>query len=167
MAGVRMRALAGVALVAVAMGVAGCSDGGGDPSTAVSKAASAVESAGAAVESAASEASDAAASAAAVAKDKLSEVKDGVDAKNEVTLGAPSADGAGHATVPVSVRNTDGSAKSFAVQVNFKDEGGNLLDTVVVTIPDVAPDSTGEGTARSNRSPSGTVKAETGTALRY
>lgn len=167
MAGVRMRALAGVVLVTVAMGTAGCSDGGGDPSAAVSKAASAVESAGAAVESAASEASEAAASAAAVAKDKLSEVKEGVDAKNEVKLGAPSTDGEGHATVPVSARNTDGSAKSFAVQVNFKDEGGNLLDTVVVTISDVAANSTGEGTARSTRALSGTVKAETGTALRY
>lgn len=167
MAGVRMRALAGAVVMAAAMGVAGCSDGGADPSAAVSKAASAVESAGAAVESAASAASDAAASAAAVAKDKLSEVKDGVDAKDEVKLGTPSKDGEGHATVPVSVRNTDGSAKSFAVQVNFKDEGGNLLDTVVVTISDVAPNGTGEGTARSTHPLSGTVKAETGTALRY
>ncbi|MCY0943242.1 hypothetical protein [Streptomyces antarcticus] len=167
MAIVWMRGAAGVVVVAaLALGTAGCS-GDGDPGTAASKAASAVESAGAAVSSAASGASDAAASAAAVARDKLGEVKDGVDAKAEVTLGAPAADGEGFTTVPVSVKNTDGSAKSFAVQVNLKDESGNLLDTVVVTVSDVPGNATGQGTARSTHKLSGTVTAETGTALRY
>ncbi|MFG2985912.1 hypothetical protein ACGFYQ_32475 [Streptomyces sp. NPDC048258] len=163
--GARMRGLAGV-VAALAVGAAGCSDGGG-PSGAASKAASAVESAGAAVSSAAAEASDVVESAAAVAKDKLSEVKNGVDAKGEVTLGEPATDSDGRTTVSVSATNSDGSKKSFAVQVNFKDEGGKLLDTVVVTIPDVAGHTTGEGTARSTHTLSGTVKAETGTALRY
>ncbi|MEU9304615.1 hypothetical protein [Streptomyces sp. NPDC048269] len=132
-----------------------------------SKAASAVESAGAVVSSAASEASDTVESAAAVAKDKLSGVKNGIDAKDDVRLGEPTTDSEGRTTVSVSARNSDGSKKSFAVQVNFKDEGGKLLDTVVVTIPDVAAQATGEGTARSTHTLSGTVKAETGTALRY
>ncbi|MGW6691520.1 hypothetical protein [Streptomyces sp. NPDC054961] len=166
MAGVRSRGLAGVVWVALAVGVAGCSDGDG-PSAAASKAASAVASAGAAVSSAASEAADAAASAAAVAKDKLAEVKDGVDAKDQVTLGTPATDADGRTTVSVSAKNTDSAKKSFAVQVNFKDEGGNLLDTVVVTVSDVAPNATGVGTARSTHTLSGTVKAETGKALRY
>ncbi|MET9468619.1 hypothetical protein ABZY44_28280 [Streptomyces sp. NPDC006544] len=166
MAGVRSRGLAGVVWVALAVGVTGCSDGDG-PSGAASKAASAVASAGAVVSSAASEAADAAESAAAVAKDKLAEVKDGVDAKDQVTLGTPAKAADGRATVSVAVKNADGEKKSFAVQVNFKDEGGNLLDTVVVTIADVAPNATGEGAARSTRALSGTVKAETGKALRY
>ncbi|CAM5607139.1 hypothetical protein SAVIM338S_05541 [Streptomyces avidinii] len=166
MAGVRGRGLAGVVMVALAMGVTGCSDADG-PSAAASKAASAVASAGAVVSSAASEASDAAESAAAVAKDKLSEVKDGVDAKDEVALGVPAKDADGRTTVSVTAKNSDGSKKSFAVQVDFKDEGGNLLDTVVVTIPDVGANATGEGTARSTHTLSGTVTAETGKALRY
>ncbi|MFJ7266679.1 hypothetical protein ACIQV3_08420 [Streptomyces sp. NPDC099050] len=167
MAVVWMRGLAGVMLSVVVMGAAGCSDGDGDPSGAASKAASAVESAGDAVASAAAEATEAAASAAAVAKEKLGQVKDGVDAKDEVTLGASSIDGEGHTTVPVTVRNTDASTKSFAVQVNFEDESGNPLDTVVVTVSDVPANGTGQGTARSTHKLSGTVTAQTGTALRY
>ncbi|MFD9306735.1 hypothetical protein ACFWCB_29415 [Streptomyces sp. NPDC060048] len=166
MTGVRMRGLAGVVVAALAVGVAGCSDADG-PSGAASRAASALESAGAVASSAAAEAADAAESAAAVARNKLSEVKNGIDVKDEVTLGAPTTDGDGRTTVPVSVKNSDGSTKSFAVQVNLEDEGGKLLDTVVVTISDVAANATGEGTARSTRTLSGTVKAETGSALRY
>ncbi|MBT2450273.1 hypothetical protein J7F03_24990 [Streptomyces sp. ISL-43] len=166
MAGVRVRGLAAVVLAALAAGVAGCSDADG-PSGAASRAASAVESAGARVSAAASEAAETVESAAAVAKDKLSEVKDGIDVKDDVELGAPATDGDGRTTVLVSVKNSDASKKSFAVQVNFKDEGGKLLDTVVVTISDVAANATGEGTARSTHKLSGTVKAETGSALRY
>ncbi|QEU81718.1 hypothetical protein [Streptomyces subrutilus] len=161
------RGLAGLLLSAVAVGTAGCSDGGGDASSAASKAASAVKSAGAAVSSAASDAASAAESAAAVAKDRLGSVKDGVDAKGDVTLGAPTTDGEGYTTVPVGVRNTEGSAKSFAVQVDFEDESGNALDTVVVTVAGVPGNGTGQGTARSTHKLSGTVTARTGTALRY
>ncbi|MEU3060384.1 hypothetical protein AB0P12_14735 [Streptomyces subrutilus] len=94
-------------------------------------------------------------------------MKDGVDAKGDVTLGAPTTDGEGYTTVPVSVRNTEGSAKSFAVQVDFEDESGNALDTVVVTVTGVPGNGTGQGTARSTHKLSGTVTARTGTALRY
>lgn len=155
-----MRGAAGVvALSLVALGAAGCSDGEGTPSEAVSSAASAVQSAGEAVSSAAAEAKRAAESAAAVAQDKLAEVKDGVDAKGHGTDG--------YTTVPVTVQNTDDGTKSFAVQVEFKDESGNLVDTAVVTITDVAGKGTGQGTARSTHKLSGTVTAQTGTALRY
>ncbi|MCX4719037.1 hypothetical protein ACFCXF_12825 [Streptomyces virginiae] len=163
-----MRGAAGaVVLSVVAFGAAGCSDGDGTPSEAVSSAASAVKSAGEAVSSAAAEAGKAAESAAAVAKDKLAEVKNGVDAKDQVSLGAVATDGDGYTTVPVTARNTDDATKSFAVQVEFKDESGNLVDTVVVTITDVAGKGTGQGTARSTHKLSGTVTAQTGTALRY
>ncbi|GLV84342.1 hypothetical protein Slala03_40310 [Streptomyces lavendulae subsp. lavendulae] len=150
-----------------ACGAAGCSDSGGSPSGAVSSAAAAVRSAGEAVSSAAAGAGKAAESAAAVAKDKLAEVKDGVNAKEQVTLGPVATDGDGYTTVPVTVRNTDDGKKSFAVQVEFQDEAGNLLDTVVVTVTDVPGKGTGQGTARSTHKLSGTVTARTGTALRY
>ncbi|KOU85230.1 hypothetical protein ADK94_16425 [Streptomyces sp. XY593] len=162
-----MRGAAAVVLAAVALGAAGCSGGDGDPAGAVSSAASAVKSAGEAVSSAASEAAKAAESAAAVAKDKLAEVKDGVDAKDQVSLGTVATDADGYTTVPVTVRNTDDATKSFAVQVEFKDESGNLVDTVVVTVSDVAGKGTGQGTARSTHKLSGTVSAQTATALRY
>ncbi|MFJ2747619.1 hypothetical protein [Streptomyces sp. NPDC087297] len=163
-----MRGAAGVVAVSlVALGAAGCSDGDSTPSGAVSSAASAVQSAGEAVSSAAAEAKRAAESAAAVAQDKLDGVKGGVDAKGQVTLGSVATDADGYTTVPVTVQNADAASKSFAVQVEFKDESGNLIDTVVTTIADVAANSTGQGTARSTHKLSGTVTAETGKALRY
>ncbi|MEV6569874.1 hypothetical protein [Streptomyces sp. NPDC051577] len=149
------RTLSLVALAGLAAGATGCSDSG-TPSDVASKAASAVQSVGAGLDSAAAE-----------AKKKLDGVKDGANAKNDVTLGAVARDADGRTTVPVTVSNTAGDQKSFAVQVNFRDSGGNLLDTVVVTLADVAAGATGKGAARSTRSLSGEVKAETGTALRY
>ncbi len=84
-----------------------------------------------------------------------------------MSLGAVATDTDGFTTVPVTVRNTDDGTKSFAVQVEFKDESGNLVDTVVTTVPDVAGKGTGEGTARSTHKLAGTVSAQVGTALRY
>jgi len=136
-------------------GLTGCSDDS-SPSSVASKAASAVASIGA-------QATGAIASATAEAGRKLDDVKNGVDAKDAVRLGTPATDSAGRSTVEVTADNTAGSAKSFAVQVEFKDEGGNLLDTVVVTVSDVPAHKS----ARSNRELSGGVKATVGTALRY
>ncbi|MFD3873791.1 hypothetical protein [Streptomyces sp. NPDC058623] len=164
---VRRGLAAGAVIVMAICGTAGCSDGSGSASDAASKAASAVQSAGAKVSSAASAAADAASSAAAVAQDKFAEIKNGVDAKDEVTLGAVSTDGEGYTIVPVSVKNTDASTKSFAVQVDYKDESGNQLDTVVLTVSDVAGNGTGQGVAKSTHKLAGTAKAETTRALRY
>ncbi|MER6348750.1 hypothetical protein ACWC10_04625 [Streptomyces sp. NPDC001595] len=166
------RGATAVVLAAVlAVGVSGCSDGGdGGGSSAASKAASAAESAAgevtAAASSLASEGSAALASATAEVRDQLDSIKGGVDAKDEVRLGSTSVTD-DHATVTVTARNTADSQKSFAVQVDFKDQSGNLLDAVVVTVSDVAAQGSGTATARSTRSLSGEVKAEVGTALRY
>jgi hypothetical protein len=140
-------------------GLTGCS-GDSSPSSVASKAASAVASIGA-------QATGAIASATAEAGRRLDEVKNGVDAKDAVKLGTPTTDSAGRSTVEVTVTNSAGSAKSFAVQVEFKDTGGNLLDTVVVTVSDVPAGKSATATARSNRSLSGSVRAAVGTALRY
>ncbi|MFI6404722.1 FxLYD domain-containing protein [Streptomyces sp. NPDC050548] len=148
------------AVVAITLtALTGCSDDSSTSSVA-SKAASAVASIGA-------QATAAIASATAEAGRRLDEVKNGVDAKDAVKLGTASTDSAGRSTVEVTADNKADSTKSFAVQVEFKDTGGNLLDTVVVTVSDVPAGQSGTATARSNRKLSGDVKAETGTALRY
>ncbi|MFI6006125.1 hypothetical protein ACIA98_38080 [Streptomyces sp. NPDC051366] len=56
-------------------------------------------------------------------------MKDGVDAKSDVRLGTPSKDADGHSSVRVTVSNTATSKKSFAVQADVRDTGGNLLDS--------------------------------------
>ncbi|ANP56486.1 hypothetical protein AVL59_13675 [Streptomyces griseochromogenes] len=153
---------AGVVLAVVA--AAGCSDNSGSPSGTASKAASMASSAAASL---ASRGSDALASASAEAKRKLDEAKGGVNAKDDVSLGTVATGNGAKATVKVTAKNTAGSAKSFAVQVNFTDKSGNLLDVTVVTLKDVAAGASGEGTAGSNRDLTGEVKAAVGTALRY
>jgi hypothetical protein len=155
---VRVAAAVSLGLTGLA-GLTGCSDDS-SPTSVASRAASAVASIGA-------QATGAIASATAEAGRRLDEVKNGVDAKDAVQLGTPTTDSAGRSTVEITADNTAGSAKSFAVQVEFKDDGGNLLDTVVVTVSDVPADKSATATARSNRKLSGGVKANVGTALRY
>jgi hypothetical protein len=167
MAGHGVRCAAGAVLGALlAAGAVGCT-GDDSPSGAASKAASVLESVGSQASSAASRAASAVASATAEARRRLDAVKDGVDAKDEVRSGKPATDGDGRTTVTVTARNTDDTARSFAVQVDFRDRDGNLLDAVVVTVPDVAAGESGEATARSTRKLSGDVRAEVGRALRY
>ncbi|MFF2779411.1 hypothetical protein ACFVU3_31505 [Streptomyces sp. NPDC058052] len=154
-------AAGGLLAGAVLMGTAACSDDGDNPvSGAVSEAASAVASAAEGVSEAASEAAE-------KAEQQMSEIKDGVDAKDEVELGAPATDADGRTTVPVTVDNTDDKTRSFAVQVQFKDGDGTLVDTVVVTISDVPAGKPGDGTARSTHKLSGSVTPSVATALRY
>ncbi|MDT9699381.1 FxLYD domain-containing protein [Streptomyces sp. P17] len=161
MAGQVTRAAAAALVAAVlAAGASGCSDDdNGAASDAASKAASAASSL-------ASRGSDAVASATAKAGEALDSIKGGIDAKDEVELGKPGTDD-GRTTVTVTARNTSDDTQSFAVQVEFRDEDGKLVDVVVVTVSDVAANSSGTGTARSTHELSGSVKAEVGTALRY
>jgi hypothetical protein len=120
-----------------------------------------------AASSLASKASGALASATAEARRRLDEVKNGVNAKDEVKLGAVTRAADGRVTAPVTVRNTAGATKSFVVQVNFTDASGNLLDTVVVTVQNVTAAQSAAATARSNRKLPGDVRAEVPTAIRY
>ncbi|MCX4677796.1 hypothetical protein OG413_21205 [Streptomyces sp. NBC_01433] len=161
MTGPGVRGVRAVLLAAsVASAAAGCSDEGNSPSGAVSKAASAAASV-------ASRGSDVVASATAAAQDKLNEFKDGVDAKGEVKLGTVGKDSDGRSTAKFTVTNGTDSAKSYVVQINFRDKGGNLLDTTVVTVDDAQPAKPKDATARSNRKLDGDVKAEVATALRH
>ncbi|WP_395573075.1 FxLYD domain-containing protein [Streptomyces sp. BK79] len=166
MAGHRVRRAVGAVALAGAV-LAGCSDGGGDgdpPSDAGSEAASRAASA---ASSLASRGSDAVASATAEAGRWLEDIQGGADVKGDVRLGAPGTGTDGRTTVEVTARNTAGSAKSFAVQVNYTDAGGTLLDTVVVTVPDVPAGESGRATARSSHDLPGEPRAVVARAVRY
>ncbi|MFJ5774886.1 hypothetical protein [Streptomyces sp. NPDC093094] len=157
------RAAGAVLALLLGAALAGCSDDD-SPSTSVSKAASAVESA---AESAASRATEAWASATAEAGDKLDEIKGGADATKDVSVGTPKTDSDGRATVELTVDNSADDTRSYAVQVNFTDQNGNILDATVVTVSDVPSDRTKDATARSNRDLTGDLKAEVARAVRY
>ncbi|MFF7447482.1 MULTISPECIES: hypothetical protein [unclassified Streptomyces] len=140
--------LAAVVTAAALTALTGCS-GDDSPGSVVSKAASAAQEATAEVGR------------------RFEDVKGGIDAKGDVSVGAPAAGAGGRAEVAVTVRNTDDARKSFLVQVDFTDEGGTLRDTVAVTVSDVAAGGTKKATARSNRDLAGTLKAKVARAVRY
>ncbi|WP_433546586.1 hypothetical protein ACQPZG_16930 [Streptomyces sp. CA-294286] len=163
----------GAAVVAslLTFSVSACSDENKDKaSNAVSDA---TKNAGEAAASATAKAGEAAgrtkeafASASASASARMNEVKDGKDAKDEVETGDVKADG-DRSTVEVTASNKKEEKQSYVVQVNFRDEGGNLLDAVVVNLKDVDAGKEAKATARSNRSLQGEIKAEIGKALRH
>ncbi|CAL2059889.1 conserved exported protein of unknown function [Streptomyces murinus] len=163
MAGLGGRGAAGAVLALVMVSAAGCGNGSQNSPTPAEQAASAASAAA----SLASRGGDALASASAEAGRRLDEAKGGLNAKDQVSLGAVTLDGDGRATTTVTARNTASAAKSFAVQVNFTDGGGNLLDVVVLMVKNVAAHGSGHGTARGNRQLHGEVRANVGTALRY
>ncbi|MDH6549954.1 hypothetical protein M2161_005148 [Streptomyces sp. SAI-133] len=136
-------------------GLAACSDDD-SPSSVASK-----------VASAASRAGDAVASATAEAGRRLDGIKNGADAKDDVRLGSPATASDGRTTVAVTAANSAGSAKSFAVQVDFTDRAGKLVDVVVLTVPDVPAGGSGKGTARSTHDLPGDVRAKVSRAVRY
>lgn len=144
-----------VLLLALGACLAGCSDG-----TSPSDVASAASSL-------ASEAGDSLASATAEAGRRFNEFKNGLDAKDEVKLGdRVTIDSAGRATVKATATNPTSEAKTYAIQVDFRDKGGNLLDTVVVTLNDVPAGAAKDATARSTRTLSGDVTADVARAVR-
>ncbi|AVH61501.1 hypothetical protein C4B68_29165 [Streptomyces dengpaensis] len=148
--------MAAAATAVLAVALTGCSDDT-SPSEAASQAASAASVAG-----------DALASATAEAGRKFDEIKAGVNAKGDVKLDSQvTTDSAGRATAKLTVTNSAPSQKSYAVQINFRDQGGNLLDTAVVTVDDVAAGASKDATARSNRTLSGDVTADVARAVRH
>ncbi|MFE1251906.1 hypothetical protein [Streptomyces sp. NPDC058735] len=154
------RAAAGAALALSLPGVlAGC--GGSDsPEETARKAESAVGSI-------ASRATEAVESAAAEAQRRLDDIQNGVDVKDDVRTSAPVTGADGRVRTEVSVRNTDDSARSFAVQVDFKDAGNQLVDTVIVTVDHVQPGQSATATARSTHDLSGGIRTEVARAIRY
>ncbi|MFE1854472.1 hypothetical protein [Streptomyces sp. NPDC059489] len=163
--GMRDMARGAAIVVAAAAVLSGCSDGGA--SGTASQAASAATEAASAAASAASEAGAALASASAEAGRKLDQIKGGAHAKADVKLGAVADESGGRKAAPVTVTNPTSESHTYAVQVNFKDAKGNLLDTVVVTVSDVPGGGSKNATALSNRGLSGDAVTSVARAVRY
>ncbi|WP_146166951.1 hypothetical protein [Streptosporangium nondiastaticum] len=152
-------------------GLSGCSSNK-PAGSAASSAASAARSGASAVASAASSAaasavSSAVASAEAAAEAALANVKGGLNAKADVTLGSVVTSSGGRAEVPVGITNHDSKARRYTILINFSDQSGNLLDMIVLDVPETAAGGTAHATARSNRNLTGTITAEVRNALRY
>jgi hypothetical protein len=154
------RATGGAALApALSAVLAGCS-GDESPADTARKAESAVGSI-------ASEASEAVGSATAEAGQRLDAIRGGTDVKDDVRTGPLVTGSDGRARTEVTVRNTDDASRSFAVQVDFRDAGGRLVDTVIVTVDHVQAGHSATATARGTRDLPGEVRAEVARALRY
>ncbi|MFJ5997038.1 hypothetical protein [Streptomyces sp. NPDC092370] len=152
-------ATAGAALaLALSAVLAGCGDE--SPADTARKAESAVGSI-------ASEASEAVESATAEAGHRLDAIQGGTDVKDDVRTGPTATGTDGRVRTEVTVRNTDDASRSFAVQVAFRDAGGRLVDTVIVTVDHVRAGYSATATARSTHDLPGKIRAEVARALRY
>ncbi|WP_020556752.1 hypothetical protein [Embleya scabrispora] len=148
---------AALALVSTACGDdKGSGGGAGSTPTAI---ASALESAG-------SEAKDALSSASAAASSKLAEIKGGLDATADATVGPIKADG-DRTTAEVTVENKTGKTADYTLAVEFRDASGKLLDAIVMNIDNVEAGKQAKGTAKSNRKLTNPSKAEIGHAIRH
>ncbi|MER5578735.1 hypothetical protein [Streptomyces massasporeus] len=157
----RTRWATGGAALALALSavLTGCS-GDDTPADTASKAQSAVGSI-------ASGASEAIESATAEAGRRLDDIQDGIDVKGDVRIGTPVTGSDGRVRAEVTVRNSDDSTRSFAVQVDFKSSGGDLVDTVIVTVEHVQAGESATATARSTHDLSGDVRTDVARAVRY
>ncbi|CAM5480468.1 hypothetical protein ACFUV2_05115 [Streptomyces pilosus] len=149
------RAAAGAAALTALLvgGAAGCTGGedGAEPS----------------VSSAASRATGAWESATAEAGRRFEDFTRNLDAKDDVTLGSPDVPASGRASVGVTVRNTDDSARSFLVQIDFRDAGGDLVDVALVTVDDVPAGESARATARSTHDLPSDARPEVARAVRH
>ncbi|WP_217712245.1 hypothetical protein [Streptomyces sp. NA02950] len=144
------RTICAVSLMAVlAPAAAGCSDEGGTPSSAVSRASAAV------------------ASATASAQAELDKIKGGEKATRDVKAGSVSLNGQGRAVAHLTVTNSGERAASYAILVNFRNADKDLVDAVVVTVSSAKPRTPVKATARSHRKLTGKITAQVGTAVRY
>ncbi|MFF3316742.1 hypothetical protein ACFYV5_14670 [Streptomyces sp. NPDC003035] len=103
---------------------------------------------------------------ASAAQERMDQVKDGVNAAGDVKAGPTKADG-DRTIAEITATNPQDKNADYTIMVNFRDSGGGLLDSVVVTIGGVEPGKSKTGTARSNRTLSGETTAEVGQALRH
>ncbi|MYW00863.1 hypothetical protein [Streptomyces sp. SID3343] len=147
---------------ALTLTAAACGDddnGGGDNKSAPTTIPSALESAG-------EDAKDALASASASAAAKLDEIKGGLDAKSDASIGRPEADG-DRTKAEVTVDNKTDKTADYTLLVQFRNDDGKLLDAVVLTVDDVGAGKQSKATARSHFKLTGATKADVGRVIRH
>ncbi|MFI6582409.1 hypothetical protein [Embleya sp. NPDC050493] len=152
-------ALSIAAVLALTSAACGDDNGGGADDSAPTSIASALESAG-------SEAKDALSSASAAAASKLAEIKGGLDATADASVGPIRTEG-DRTTAEVTVENKTAETADYTVAVEFRDAGGKLLDAIVLNIDNVEAGKQAKGTAKSNRKLTDVNKAEIGHAIRH
>jgi hypothetical protein len=158
---------AGLVLLALALGAAGCgssSPGKSAASSAGSEASSAVSSA---LNGASSKLSSAASQASASVSSVLGQVSGAIDATGDVQAGAVSAGSDGKVQTQLTVSNPTADAHDYTIAVTFEDAGGTPQDAVAVNVSAVAAHGTATAIARSNRSLSGAITAKITAALRH
>lgn len=96
-----------------------------------------------------SDAASAVASAAEEVKEELREIRDGIVAADDTEIRRTVIDDRGRAVAGLAVTNSGDETGSYAVQVNFHDEEGDLVDVVLVTVSSVAPSETVVATGRA------------------
>lgn len=152
---------------------------GAPPSALASSASEAVESARASASSAAASASAREASRKAsigteiersrqAAEDALKDVQGRGNALDEVALtGKPRADTAGVTTAVVSITNKTQDTASYAVQVDFIDSAGKVVETQFVGEEDLAPGERRQPLVISRQPPEPVLTARLTKAQRY
>ncbi|MDH6574941.1 hypothetical protein [Kitasatospora sp. MAP5-34] len=152
--------------VAAVLLLAGCSSSG-NPTSAASSALAAARSGASALASAANGLGSAVASAESAASSAFASIKGGLDAKTDIELGTVVTGSDGRSDVPITVTNHGTQSYRYTVQINFDDQSGNLVDTVIVNVPEVVAAGTAQAAARSNRNLPSPVTAKVGNAVRY
>jgi hypothetical protein len=147
---------------ALTLTAAACGDNdsnGGDNKSAPTAISSALQSAGA-------EAKGALASVSASAAAKLDEIKGGLDATSDASVGQPQADG-DRTKAEVTVDNKTGKTVDYTVLVEFRNDAGNLLDAVVLNIDQVGAGKQAKSTARSHYKLTAATRADIARAIRH
>jgi hypothetical protein len=113
-----------------------------------------------------SDAKDAFESASASATAKLGEIRDGLDAKSDASIGRTETDG-DRTKAEITIDNKTDKTADYTLSVDFRGADGKLVDVAVLNVDNVGAGQQAKATARSHRKLTGTVTAEIGRVLRH
>ncbi|MFD7233233.1 hypothetical protein [Streptomyces sp. NPDC059881] len=132
------------------------------------RASAAASSASAAASSFEARVSDEASQAAKDAEARLKNLQGGGNARSDVALtGRPTADTGGLQVVVVSITNRTDAQASYAVQVDFKDSSGKVVESRIVGARDLAPGEQAQPLAISRKPADTTLTPTVAKAQRY
>ncbi|MGW7364276.1 FxLYD domain-containing protein [Streptomyces sp. NPDC054841] len=104
----------------------------------------------------------------AAAQEKLKNLKGGGNALSDVSLtGRPTADTGGVQAVVVTITNSTDQTASYAVQVDFTDSSGKVVESRIVGAQDLAPGEKAQPLAISRKPPGMNLTPTVAKAQRY